>query len=528
MAEYSFGGGLRFDPGAEFERGRQQARESKINRLLGTAYNDPGQRGSALARIAGLDAGKALQAQEAFQSADEATRKAEQARRLDLGQRGKAVVQAARAGNLPLASALYRPLVRDANQEFGGALPEEFDEGQIEGLETFASIYAPEKTADLRDRYATVNGTIVDLQNDPTKAIYTAPAAPRYFEGDDGIYDVTPEGLRRLPMAGGSPAPSGDDPFASLLASTPGLRVTSGQRTTEQNAAAGGVPNSFHLTGQARDFGRPTPEQRGQIQRWADANGYEVIDNYADGHVHVEPKGRPPQSAGFVPKGTAQRRAQERRQTLADQRADNADRRAQEAADRAAEAARAKGTVGRALTQGTVNELTKDAGRLDNLTGLAATFTDDYAGNVLGGDVENFAGRNLPFGIGATPGQAEWWQQYDRLKNQVRNELFGASLTAGEKAAFEAADINPNLRPEVIRDNLAAQRKIIQGALERKAKTWAAQGYNPEAIRVASGIDVAPRQNAGQNVPTVTSQAQYDALPSGAVFIEDGQQYRKP
>ena len=146
---------------------------------------------------------------------------------------------------------------------------------------------------------------------------------------------------------------------------------------------------------------------------------------------------------------------------------------------------------GKPLGQNVVDRLTKDAGKLDNLTGLIGGFRDDFAGNTVTGAIENVAGRlgGEDFGL-ATPGQAEWWQQYDRLKNEVRNELFGASLTAGEKAAFEAADVNPRMDPKVIRKNLSTQSRLIQAALTRKARSWAAQGYNRDAIREASGIDV--------------------------------------
>lgn len=51
------------------------------------------------------------------------------------------------------------------------------------------------------------------------------------------------------------------------------------------------------------------------------------------------------------------------------------------------------------------------------------------------------------------------------------------------------------------------------------------------AMRQAAGGAMPPPsgQKAGNKSPrTITTQAEYDALPSGAVFIEDGKQYRKP
>jgi hypothetical protein len=163
---------------------------------------------------------------------------------------------------------------------------------------------------------------------------------------------------------------------------------------------------------------------------------------------------------------------------------------------------------GKPLPQGTVDKLTKDASKLFNLQELSGSFNDAFAGNVMGGAVENLAGRLGGERIGvATPGQADWWQQYDRYKNEVRNELFGASLTAGEQAAFEAADITPNMSPAVARKNMTKQAQVIEGALQRKANTWAAQGYNRDAIEAATGLS--PQ---GRSAP---QSGQRPALPSG-------------
>lgn len=82
---------------------------------------------------------------------------------------------------------------------------------------------------------------------------------------------------------------SDGNPFSSLLAAAPDLRVTSQFRSPERNAEVGGVPNSYHLTGEAIDIGRPTPEQQATIRQWAQANGYRIKNDYADGHWHLEP-----------------------------------------------------------------------------------------------------------------------------------------------------------------------------------------------------------------------------------------------
>ena len=70
----------------------------------------------------------------------------------------------------------------------------------------------------------------------------------------------------------------------------PGLGVTSRQRTPAQNTAVGGVPNSFHQTGDARDFVPPPGMSMAALHSKLKAqfgSQYDVI-NEGD-HVHVEP-----------------------------------------------------------------------------------------------------------------------------------------------------------------------------------------------------------------------------------------------
>jgi hypothetical protein len=145
---------------------------------------------------------------------------------------------------------------------------------------------------------------------------------------------------------------------------------------------------------------------------------------------------------------------------------------------------------GKPLSAPTINKLASDADKLANTNALISAFQGDFAGNGTGGDLENLLGRMGWQGgmTGATPGQADWWQRYDRQKNVVRNELFGAALTPGEEAAFDKADINPNMSAETIRTNLGVQAQTIQQALQRQARTWQAQGYNANALREATGL----------------------------------------
>lgn len=79
----------------------------------------------------------------------------------------------------------------------------------------------------------------------------------------------------------------------TAFAAVPGLQVTSRQRSPEKNKAVGGVPGSYHISGEARDFVPPKGMSMGALagtlkQRLG--GQFDVI-NEGD-HVHVEPASR--------------------------------------------------------------------------------------------------------------------------------------------------------------------------------------------------------------------------------------------
>lgn len=72
----------------------------------------------------------------------------------------------------------------------------------------------------------------------------------------------------------------------------PGERVTSTKRSPEHNRRVGGVPNSFHLSGRARDSIPPpgmSMDAYAEILRRQNPH-LEVINE--GNHVHMEPRGR--------------------------------------------------------------------------------------------------------------------------------------------------------------------------------------------------------------------------------------------
>lgn len=140
-----------------------------------------------------------------------------------------------------------------------------------------------------------------------------------------------------------------------------------------------------------------------------------------------------------------------------------------------------------------VSKLSEEGGKFASIGRFGNSFKDEYAGYMTQrvGDVATTLGRNVPWMPGAaSPEATAFWQDYDKYKNAVRNEMFGSALTVNEQAAFEKADINPGMDPKAIRANLAIQREIAKAGIMRKANALVQAGYDPAPIAAAFGLDL--------------------------------------
>lgn len=71
-----------------------------------------------------------------------------------------------------------------------------------------------------------------------------------------------------------------------------GETVTSTRRSVAHNTRVGGVANSYHLSGRARDSVPPPGMSMGEYHRRLQAaNPHLDVINEGD-HIHIEPKGR--------------------------------------------------------------------------------------------------------------------------------------------------------------------------------------------------------------------------------------------
>lgn len=171
---------------------------------------------------------------------------------------------------------------------------------------------------------------------------------------------------------------------------------------------------------------------------------------------------------------------------------------------------RNEGKPGRPLPAMTIKDLGTKGQAVDDMGRLTEGFQDGYSGykTSWGGDITNAIGRNWGMGLGD---QSNWWGDYQSRKNLIRNQLFGAALTAQEKAEFDKADINPGMTPTAIRQNLQRQQELATNAARKMATAYAQQGYSREAIEAALGMsldDIGGGGGQGRQQQTPNYQSQ--------------------
>ena len=108
-----------------------------------------------------------------------------------------------------------------------------------------------------------------------------------------------------------------------------------------------------------------------------------------------------------------------------------------------------------------------------------------------------------------------------RLAAQEFHDFSGAAVTPSEAARLKPFLPSVNDDVETVRNKLAAIRKQIQGLNEAQREAYA------EGFQALPG-DKAAAKGGSSGIPTISSQAEFDKLPSGAEFMEDGEKYRKP
>ena len=156
---------------------------------------------------------------------------------------------------------------------------------------------------------------------------------------------------------------------------------------------------------------------------------------------------------------------------------------AREEADKAAREAAAPAKK-RDLTSGEVEKITGLDNSLGTQMRLMETFKPEYAGYGVkfAGDIANTIGST--FG-GDKQSQAEWWAAHEANDNVARNALFGASLTAGEKAAWDKTSISPGMNPSMVENRMRERAALIEAKRKTSIENLGKANYNVENFQTA-------------------------------------------
>ncbi|NBD11834.1 hypothetical protein [Corallococcus silvisoli] len=140
---------------------------------------------------------------------------------------------------------------------------------------------------------------------------------------------------------------------------------------------------------------------------------------------------------------------------------------------------------------------------VQSIASLGSRFKDEYAGDGPLGNARTAAASVA--GAWAPEKEQEiasFWADYASLIDlPQRNKVFGASLSEGEKAAWESAkNIKRSSDPERIRSKFAELTDIANKKLAARREALLAEGYKPEAVNALTSLGGPSRTTPGASM----------------------------
>lgn len=135
-----------------------------------------------------------------------------------------------------------------------------------------------------------------------------------------------------------------------------------------------------------------------------------------------------------------------------------------------------------------IGKLNEVGARYQTLDRLTRSFKPSFSSKIpLAQAAQNLIGaRTDVFGTGE---QSDWWRDYQSIRNEVRNNLFGGALTKTEADEFLKEDINTGMDPKRIETNLRRKMDIVTRAVRRMAKPLELAGKDKSQVESALGFD---------------------------------------
>jgi hypothetical protein len=116
--------------------------------------------------------------------------------------------------------------------------------------------------------------------------------------------------------------------------------------------------------------------------------------------------------------------------------------------------------------------------------------------------------------------------QINDLTSELGTVYKGGNASTDESLRLAAENLKADWNEQTFKKAIDQVRKNLQ-IRRNSINTSVAVGVSPNSP-YARGGGGQPDASGGTAIPTVTTKAEYDALPAGAVYVEDGKKYRKP
>jgi hypothetical protein len=159
------------------------------------------------------------------------------------------------------------------------------------------------------------------------------------------------------------------------------------------------------------------------------------------------------------------------------------------------------------------------------------------------GIIEEGLSKNANLGLGWVKSRLPKFDPFAIKMQQAAQELglgvvtsvtFGA-LSESELEIAMSTAMPPTLQPQEalkwLKEKRDAQQKL-KNEMDKAAAFIGSQNesgkFNTVADWKKQQLEMKKQKKETSGLPSVTSQAEYDALPSGSVYLEDGKKYRKP
>jgi hypothetical protein len=145
------------------------------------------------------------------------------------------------------------------------------------------------------------------------------------------------------------------------------------------------------------------------------------------------------------------------------------------AADARADAAGSRGSD-KPVPNKIMETLRQGEQTMSALDRMNAGFDDKYGGPQ--GAVDKLSGTWNPFSGKESEATANWWKDYENQAALVeRHGLFGSALSANELAAWRTATVQPGMKAETIRHNLAKRAEIARKHYRDTREQYIKGGY---------------------------------------------------